>query len=68
MGRKILLFLPFFPVFFLFCGTGIGFGVPCRMDYSKVITTLDLLSDNIRGMFDINNNMLIEGDNGGKND
>ena len=46
----------------------IGVIGPCRMDYSKVITTLDLLSDNIRNMFDIKNNMLVEGDNGGKND
>ena len=46
----------------------IGVIGPCRMDYSKVITTLDLLTDNIRGMFDIKSNLLNEGDNGGKND
>ncbi len=45
----------------------IGVIGPCRMDYSKVITTLDLLSDNIRWLFDVKNNMLTDGDNGGKN-
>ena len=29
----------------------IGVIGPCRMDYSKVVTTLDVLSDSIRGLF-----------------
>ncbi len=45
----------------------IGVIGPCRMDYSKVITTLDLLSDSITGMFEIKNNELPQGKNGGKN-
>ncbi|MBE6718711.1 MAG: heat-inducible transcription repressor HrcA [Ruminococcaceae bacterium] len=45
----------------------IGVIGPRRMDYSKVVTTLDLLSENIRGMFDINQNSLPDGKNGGEN-
>ena len=44
----------------------IGVIGPCRMDYSKVITTLDLLTNNIRGLFD-EKNLLTDGDNGGNN-
>ena len=46
----------------------IGVIGPRRMDYSKVVTTLDLLSENIRGMFDVNQNILPDGKNGGEND
>lgn len=46
----------------------IGVIGPCRMDYSKVITTLDLLTDNIRGMFDSEKNMLTDGEKGERND
>jgi len=46
----------------------IGVIGPRRMDYSKVVTTLDLLSENIRGMFDVNQNSLPDGKNGGEND
>ena len=44
----------------------IGVIGPCRMDYSKVVTTLDLLTDSIRGVFDGTSNALTDGDNGGK--
>ena len=37
-----------------------------NMDYSKVITTLDLLTNNIRGLFDEKNNMLTDGNDGGQ--
>ncbi len=45
----------------------IGVIGPCRMDYSKVVTTLDLLTDNIRTMFDGGQNILTDGntENGG---
>ena len=46
----------------------IGVIGPCRMDYSKVITTLELLSDNIKGMFNTKQELLISGEDGGKND
>ena len=49
----------------------IGVIGPCRMEYSKVITTLDLLAESIRGMFDDKKNLLTDGndgDNGGEND
>ena len=45
----------------------IGVIGPCRMDYSKVITTLDLLSSNITGLFGGEQKMLTDGENGGKN-
>ena len=47
----------------------IGVIGPCRMEYSKVITTLDLLAESIRGMFDDKKNLLTDGndgDNGGQ--
>ena len=44
----------------------IGVIGPCRMEYSKVITTLDLLAESIRGMFDDKKNLLTDG-NGGDN-
>ena len=45
----------------------IGVIGPCRMDYSKVITTLDLLTENIRGLFDVKSNLLTDGEDGGEN-
>lgn len=45
----------------------IGVIGPCRMDYSKVVTTLDLLSENIRDLFDGKQNLLTDGENGGEN-
>lgn len=45
----------------------IGVIGPCRMDYSKVVTTLDLLSENIRGLFDENKKMLTDGNDRGEN-
>jgi len=45
----------------------IGVIGPCRMDYSKVITTLELLSDNIKGMFYNKQELLNSGEDGGNN-
>ncbi len=46
----------------------IGVIGPCRMDYSKVVTTLDLLADSIKGLFDVKNNMLTDGNGDKDND
>jgi len=46
----------------------IGVIGPCRMDYSKVITTLDLLSDSITGMFNVPVKELPQGVTEEKND
>ena len=46
----------------------IGVIGPCRMDYSKVITTLDMISNSITGMFGNEQAMLTDGEKGEEND
>jgi heat-inducible transcriptional repressor len=46
----------------------IGVIGPCRMDYSKVITTLDHLTESIKGMFGGNVALLGDGEKGEEND
>lgn len=46
----------------------IGVIGPCRMDYSKVITTLDMISNSITGMFGSDQAMLTDGEKGENND